>query len=138
SGQTTPITNRLATLSWTYTITPNVVNESRFGYTRLTQQVNAVEPATLTQLGMTRFNGSVFPGIPLFITGDINPAFGGISTNNDQASTSNTFHFADSVAYTRGRHTFSGGFEYRRDAHNLFHNFAAPRFRLSHPFVALL
>src|SRR2546430_8300995 len=37
-----------------YTITPNVVNESRFGYTRLTQQVNAVEPATLTQLGMTR------------------------------------------------------------------------------------
>jgi len=138
SGQTTPITNRLATLSWTYTITPNVVNESRFGYTRLTQQVNAVEPATLTQLGMTRFNGSVFPGIPLFITGDINPAFGGISTNNDQASTSNTFHFADSVAYTRGRHTFRGGFEYRRYQINLFNNFASRGFLLFNTFEDLL
>ena len=138
SGQTTPITNRLATLSWTYTITPNVVNESRVGYSRLTQQVKAVEPATLSQLGMTRFNSAVFPGIPLFITGDINPAFGGISTNNDQASTGNTFHFADSVAYTRGRHTFRGGFEYRRYQINLFNNFASRGFLLFNTFEDLL
>lgn len=138
SGQTTPITNRLATLSWTYTITPNVVNEARFGYTRLTQQVKAVEPATLSQLGMARFNSSVFPGIPLFITGDINPAFGGISTNNDQASIANTFNFADSVAYTHGRHTFRGGFEYRRYQINLFNNFASRGFLLFNTFEDLL
>jgi hypothetical protein len=138
SGQTTPITNRLATLSWTYTVTPNVVNEVRGGYTRLTQEVKAVEPATLTKLGMTRFNGSVFPGIPLFITGDINPAFGGISTNNDQASIANTYHFADSVAYTHGRHTFRGGFEYRRYEINLFNNFASRGFLLFNTFRDLL
>jgi hypothetical protein len=138
SGQTTPITNRLVTFSWTYTVTPNVVNEARVGYTRLTQQVKAVEPANLSQIGMTRFNGSVFPGIPLFLTGDINPAFGGISTNNDQASVGNTFNFADSVAYTHGRHTFRGGFEYRRYQINLFNNFASRGFLLFNTFNDLL
>jgi len=138
SGQTQPITNRLATLSWTYTITPNIVNEARFGYTRLTQQTRAVDPATLSQIGQSRFNSAVFPGIPLFFTNDINPAFGGISTNNDQASFGNTFHFADSVAYTRGRHTFRGGFEYRRYQINLFNNFASRGFLAFQTFNDLL
>ena len=138
SGQTTPIQNRLATLSWTYTITPNIVNEARVGYTRLTQAQRAVEPATLSQIGMSRFNSAVFPGIPLFLTGDINPAFGGISTNNDQASVGNTYHFADSVAYTRGRHTFRGGFEYRRYQINLFNNFASRGFLFFNTFHDLL
>lgn len=138
SGQTTPIENRLATLSWTYTITPNIVNESHFGYTRLTQAQQAVEPATLSQIGMSRFNSAVFPGIPLFLTGDINPAFGGISTNNDQASVANTFNFADSVAYTHGRHTLRGGFEYRRYQINLFNNFASRGFLFFNTFHDLL
>jgi len=86
-----PVDNRLAALSWTYTLTPNVVNEARIGFNRITQQVLATEPATLNQIGMSRFNSSVFSGIPLFFTNDINPAFGGISTNNDQASVSNTY-----------------------------------------------
>ena len=138
SGQTTPQQNHLATLSWTYTVNPNIVNETRFGFNRITQAVVAPDPATLSQLGMTRFNGSVFPGIPLFITGDINPVFGGISTNNDQAFASNTFHFADSVAYTRGKHTFRGGFEYRRYQINLFNNFASRGFLAFNTFNDLL
>lgn len=138
SGQTTPQKNHLATLTWTYTVNSNIVNEARFGFNRITQQVLAPDPATLTQLGMTRFNGSVFPGIPLFFTGDIFPAFGGISTNNDQAFTSNTFHFADSVAYTHGRHTFRGGFEHRRYQINLFNNFASRGFLFFNTFTDLL
>ncbi len=111
SGQTTPVLNRLASLSWVYTVTPNLVNEARVGFNRITQQVLAVDPATVSQLGMTRFNSSVFPGIPLFTTNDIFPAFGGISTNNDQASVSNTYHFTDTTAWTHGKHTVRGGFE---------------------------
>jgi hypothetical protein len=138
SGQTTPQVNHLAALSWTYTVNPNIVNEARFGFNRITQQVVAPDPAKLSQLGMTRFNGSVFPGIPLFLTGDINPGFGGISTNNDQAFTSNTFHFADTVAYTHGRHTFRAGFEQRRYQINLFNNFASRGFLLFNTFTDLL
>jgi hypothetical protein len=138
SGQKTPQKNHLATLTWTYALNPNIVNEARLGFNRITQQVLAPDPATLSQIGMTRFNGSVFPGIPLFFTSDIFPAFGGISTNNDQAFTSNTFHFADSVAYTHGKHTFRGGFEHRRYQINLFNNFASRGFLFFNTFQDLL
>lgn len=138
SGQKTPQKNHLATLTWTYAVNPNLVNEARFGFNRITQQVLAPDPATLNQIGMTRFNSSVFPGIPLFFTGDIAPAFGGISTNNDQAFTSNTFHFADSVAYTHGKHTFRAGFEHRRYEINLFNNFASRGFLFFNTFTDLL
>jgi len=138
SGQTTPVDNRLASISWTYTATANVVNEARVGFNRITQQVLAKEPATLSQIGMSRFNSSVFSGIPLFFTNDIFPAFGGISTNNDQASVSNTFHYADTLAWTRGRHTFRGGVEYRRYQINLFNNFASRGFLFFNTFNDLL
>jgi len=138
SGQRTPVTNRLATLSWTYTISTNLLNEARFGFNRITQVTAAKDPATVSEIGMTRFNSSVFPGIPLFITNDIVPGFGGISTNNDQASTANTFHFADTIAYTHGRHTFRGGFEYRRYQINLFNNFASRGFLFFNTFRDLL
>lgn len=138
SGQKTPQKNHLATLTWSYSVNPNIVNEARFGFNRITQQVLAPDPATLSQIGMTRFNGSVFPGIPLFFTSDIAPAFGGISTNNDQAFASNTFHFADSIAYTHGKHTFRGGFEYRRYQINLFNNFASRGFLFFNTFDDLL
>src|SRR5260370_36548083 len=102
SGQTTPVDNRLASLSWTYTVTPNVVNEARIGFNRITQQVLATEPATLSQIGMSRFNSSVFSGIPLFFTNDINPAFGGMSTIYREVSVSNTYQFLNTDASTRG------------------------------------
>jgi hypothetical protein len=87
---------------------------------------------------MSRFNSSVFSGIPLFFTNDINPAFGGISTNNDQASVSNTYHFADTLAWTRGKHTMRFGFEYRRYQINLFNNFASRGFLFYNTFLDLL
>jgi hypothetical protein len=138
SGQTTPQQNRLITLGWTYSATSNLVNEMHFGFNRITQVVKATDPATVSQIGMTRFNSSAFAGIPLFLTGDITPVFGGISTNNDQASFSNTFHYADTLAWTHGRHTFRGGFEYRRYQINLFNNFASRGFLFFPTFVDLL
>lgn len=138
SGQTTPQKNRLVTFGWTYSATSNVVNEMRFGFNRITQVVKAVDPATVDQIGMNRFNSSVFSGIPLFITGDIGPVFGGISTNNDQASFSNTYHYADTLAWTHGKHTFRGGFEYRRYQINLFNNFASRGFLFFSTFEDLL
>lgn len=138
SGQSNPVENRLGSLSWTYTVTPNLLNEARFGFNRITQGIIAKDPATVDQLGMTRFNSVPFPGIPLFATQDINPVFGGISTNNDQASTSNTFNFADTLAWTHGRHTLRGGFEYRRYQINLFNNFASRGFLFYNKFRDLL
>jgi Carboxypeptidase regulatory-like domain/TonB dependent receptor len=125
SGLTTPLNNRFASIAWTYTISPNLVNDARFGYDRIHLSVTAAPTATLSSIGMTRFNQSAFSDIPVFNSLDIDPEFGGISTNFDQAATNNTFHFADTVSLTRGKHSFRAGAEYRRYDINLFNNFAS-------------
>jgi outer membrane receptor protein involved in Fe transport len=77
---------------------------------------------------MTRFNSAQFSDIPLFFTDDFGEEFGGISTNNDQAETANTFHLADTLSWTRGKHSFRFGGEMRRYQINLFNNFASRGF----------
>jgi hypothetical protein len=124
SGSSGPVYNRLVSLAWTYTPTANLVNEARFGYDRIQYAAIPKVPATLSSIGMNRFNGAQYPDIPVFFTFDFLEEFGGISTNNDQATWENTFHFADTLAQTRGKHTFRYGFEYRRYQINTFNNFA--------------
>jgi hypothetical protein len=134
SGNTVPVQNRLATIAWTYTISPNLVNEARFGYNRITFSNMADPTASLASVGMTRFNSATNPEIPLLATFDINPEFGGASTNFDQADVDNTFNFADTLAWTHGKHTFRMGVEYRRYQINLFNNFAENGFLLFSSF----
>src|SRR5277367_1794031 len=87
---------------------------------------------------MTRFNSATNPEIPTLATFDINPEFGGPSTNFDQQDIDNTFNFADTVAWTHGKHTFRMGAEYRRYQINLFNNFAENGFLLFSSFQNLL
>jgi hypothetical protein len=134
SGNTVPVQNRLATIAWTYTISPNLVNEARFGYNRITFSNMADPTASLASVGMSRFNSATNPEIPLLATFDINPEFGGASTNFDQADVDNTFNFADTLALTHGKHTFRMGVEYRRYQINLFNNFAENGFLLFSSF----
>jgi Carboxypeptidase regulatory-like domain len=134
SGNTVPVQNRLATIAWTYTISPNLVNEARFGYNRITFSNMADPTASLASVGMSRFNSATNPEIPVLATFDINPEFGGPSTNFDQADVDNTFNFADTLALTHGKHTFRMGVEYRRYQINLFNNFAENGFLLFDSF----
>src|SRR5580658_3371784 len=138
SGDTTPVDNRLATISWTSTLSPNLINEVRFGYNRITLSIMADPTASLASVGMTRFNSSIFPEIPVLATFDINPEFGGASTNFDQADVDNTFNSADTLSWTHGKHTFRFGFEQRRYQVNLFNNFAANGFLLYTSFQNFL
>src|SRR5580700_10338328 len=134
SGNVVPVTNRLATIAWTYTISPNLINEARFGYNRITFSNMASPTAPLASVGMTRFNSATNPEIPLLATFDINPEFGGPSTNFDQQDIDNTFNFADTLAWTHGKHTIRVGVEYRRYQINLFNNFAENGFLLFNSF----
>ncbi|MGB7282475.1 MAG: carboxypeptidase-like regulatory domain-containing protein, partial [Candidatus Acidiferrum sp.] len=56
SGDTTPVQNREATLSWTSVISPNLINEARFGYNRITLSIMADPTASLSSVDMSRFN----------------------------------------------------------------------------------
>jgi hypothetical protein len=138
SGDVTPNDNRLATLAWTSTISANLINEARFGYNRITSAIQADPTASLASVGMTRFNSATNPEIPLLITGDIGPEFGGASTNFDQQFVDNTFNFADTLAWTHGKHTFRMGVEYRRYQINLFNNFAENGFLFFNSFQDFL
>lgn len=128
SGLTSPIRNHLASISLTSTLRPTLVNELRVGLNRIVTATAGKDPVTVGQVGMARFNSSFFSGLPLLFTNDINPAFGGISTNFDQAGASNTFHFSDTLAYIRGSHSFRAGFESRLYQINTFNNFASRGF----------
>lgn len=124
SGDTVPNNTRTASVSWTSTISPNLINEARFGYNRITLAITAAPTATLASVGMSRFNSATNPQLPVIFTNDIVPEFAGPSTNFDQADVDNTFHSADTLSWTRGNHTLRFGFEQRRYQINLFNNFA--------------
>ena len=138
SGETDPILNHNASINLTWSINANFVNESRVGFNRIYTAAVAPDPATISSIGMSRFNSGIFTGIPLFATNDLNPAFGGISTNNDQASYANTFNYADTLAWSRGKHTFRFGFEARQYQINLFNNFASRGYLLYNTFKDIL
>ncbi len=125
SGLTTPGNNLLSSISWTDTLTPNLINEARLGFTRNVGGNIPVEPVKLSDVGMTRFNSAQYSGIPYIITNDPIPNFGGISTNYDQLSTGNTYTFSDTLAWVHGKHSIRVGFDYRRYQINQFNNFAS-------------
>ena len=128
SGQTSPIINHTASVNVTWSISPSLVNEARVGFNRVYTAAIAPDPAKLSDVGMIRFNSSIYSGIPLLTTNDITPVFGGISTNNDQAGYSNTLNYTDTLAWSLGKHTIRFGFEGRNYQINLFNNFASRGF----------
>ncbi len=138
SGETDPIINHNASLNLTSSISARLVNESRIGFNRIYTAAVAPDPATVSQIGMTRYNSSIFPGIPLFTTLDLSASFGGISTNNDQAAFNNTIDYSDTLAYSRGKHTIRIGFEGRQYQINLFNNFASRGFLQYNTFADIL
>ncbi len=138
NGQANPNLNHVLALSDTYILTQSIVNEARFGYTRILTGSIPNEPVKLSDVGMTRFNSANFAGIPYIVTADPIPNFGGISANNDQQAVGNTYHFSDTLAWIHGRHAIRAGFEYRRYQINTFNNFAS-RGQITFPsFAAFL
>ncbi len=138
SGETDPIINHNASANLTWSISPRLVNESRVGFNRIYTAITAPDPATVSQIGMTRYNSSIFSGIPLFISADLSPDFGGITTNDDQAGYSNTVNYVDTLAWSMGKHTVRFGFEARQYQINLFNNFASRGFLEYNTFADIL
>ncbi|MSV31775.1 MAG: hypothetical protein EXQ57_04575 [Bryobacterales bacterium] len=98
-GTTQDFKSRILSLTDTHIFTPNLVNEARMGISRL---VGVVVPETqipLTAIGMRRFNSADFNDIPqITVTG----AFSiGYSVNSDQGVAQNTFHWVDTLSWTR-------------------------------------
>ncbi len=107
----------------TRTITPSLVNEVRYGYTRLFNSIgtlSAFSNDVVSALGVPGLQ----PGLPatwgipnITLNGD---GFSNIgdSTDGPYVIQNNSLQFVDNVSWIKGKHTFRFGFEYTRQNFN--------------------
>jgi hypothetical protein len=101
----------------TRTITPNLVNEARFGYTRFFNSIGtylAFNTDVVSQIGIPNFPGGipVTWGIPNITMAGYSSI--GDSTEGPYANSNNTLQFVDNVSWIHGKHTFRFGAEFTR------------------------
>jgi hypothetical protein len=117
--------NRSLLVSDTYTITPKLLNEFRYGFTNVTTSVNfPIQGSTaLTDLDLNGVNISQHPLTHAFPTFNFNAGTGFNSNLNtgsiigrDKAGVtqSRTTQFSDNLTFTLGKHTLKGGLDIRR------------------------
>lgn len=111
----------------TRTLTPHLVNEARYGYSRLFNSIGTLSAFNVDVVGDLAIPGlqSGLPstwGIPaISFTGD---GFSGIGDNSDgpYVIQNNNLQVVDNVSWIRGKHTFRFGFEYNRQNFNQIGN----------------
>ena len=110
--------NRSLLVSYTYTITPRLLNEFRYGFTNVTTSVNfPIEGAdALSQLDLTGVNISQHPNTHAFPTFNFSAGTGFTAIGRDKTGVtqSETTQLTDNVTWTRGRHTVKAGVDVRR------------------------
>jgi hypothetical protein len=110
--------NSAATLAWIRTISPTLLNEARFNFTRFhDDEVQSLGAANLAipALNTNGFNFTGGPGLGI-------PGGGGLNYGIDSALpkilTQNTFEVRDTVTWVRGDMAFKFGGEIRREQDN--------------------
>ena len=109
--------NRSFLVSHTYTITPKLLNEFRYGFTNVSTNVNfPIQGSTaLTQLGLTGVDISQHPLTHAFPTFNFNAGTNFTPIGRDKAgiTQSKTTQISDNVTLTLGKHTLKGGVDIR-------------------------
>jgi hypothetical protein len=119
-----PGSNRFLKLGWTRVLSPSVVNDARFGFSRFFFAQDPTEPITLADIGATRGNSAQFPAaFQLIITGGL-PLVIGTGVNDNRGGAFNTFYGADDLSITKGKHLLRFGMDVSRYQLNRFNNFA--------------
>ena len=117
-NDTDDIHNRSLLVSHTYTITPKLLNEFRFGLTNVITSVGfPIEGAmALQQLDLQGVNISQHPTTHAFPTFNFSSGTGFTPIGRDKTGVtqSETMQFSDNVTYTLGKHTLKAGLDARR------------------------
>jgi len=108
-------------------LSPNIVNEARFGYSRFFNALTAIGAFNtnyIQQLNLPNLAAGppVTWGIPNVTF--ISDGFSGFGDNSDgpYQNSNNTAQFTDNVSWNKGKHSFKFGFEYDRQNFNQFGN----------------
>ena len=117
--------SRLVSIQDTHSFSSTVINEARIGYNFLRFDNFPDEPVKDSEVGISRANASIFPGLPLI---RIAPNAGGIifgtgTVNIDLNTAIDSTTLADILSITRGRHSIRTGAEVIYYRHNSTENF---------------
>jgi hypothetical protein len=108
----------------THTFRPTLVNDARMGFHRRAQPSDLpVNHTTPAQLGFTQINpdDAANAGPPWFIIRGYSNI--GNTIQGPQARFDNTWQYADTVSWVRGKHAFKFGGDYRAYEQNQFFTF---------------
>lgn len=120
TGGSLDIIQDLNSITDTYVFSPTIVNQARFGFSRLRVTSVAEEPFTAAQFGINNPLKNLFPGMPtLTVTGLFTL---GSSPFADQSSRINAFTYGDTLSVISGNHRLRFGGEYRRSQVNFYFN----------------
>jgi len=115
--------NRVLGLADTHIFNPHLINEARFGFSRIRGISTPEEPFTNAQFGITNPFAAQYPGMAtISVTGLFTI---GSSPLADEKSVTQTWQAQDTLSYIAGRHSFRIGGQFRRyDIDFYFHAFS--------------
>jgi hypothetical protein len=117
-GSTQDFKNRIGSITDTHIFSASLVNEARFGVSRVLGVVQPQAIVDLKDIGMSRFNSATYPDIPLItVTGAF---ILGYDTNGDQGVFPTTYNWNDTLSWIKGKHNVRFGYEGRRYDDNYY------------------
>ena len=119
-----------ASIGLTTTLRSNLVNEFRFGANRTNLQFNCTGTNVFDSFGnLDSIGRGPDYGLPGLGTASV-PGFGCLSLgdSNGQARFTGTYQTIDGISYTRGKHAFKFGVEFRDAYSNSFDDFFSRQF----------
>jgi outer membrane receptor protein involved in Fe transport len=119
-GADLAIKQTLVSITDNYVFSPNVVNQARFGFSRLRVTSVPEEPFTASQFGISSPLSAAFPGLPTIVLPGLFTL--GSSAFADQSSRINAWSFNDTLSYVVGNHRLRIGGEYRHSQVNFYFN----------------
>src|SRR5690348_1776710 len=109
----TPVHARFLNLTETHLFSPTLVNEFRFGFVHIHDDLDNVPPVTVSDIGIDRPTNSVTSSIYKFVFASSGFEIGPAPFAN-QHQTQNNYNFVDTVSWVKGAHAFRFGGEYTR------------------------
>ena len=109
----TPVHARFLNITETHLFSPTFVNEFRFGFVHINDQLNNIDPITVTDVGIQRPTNSVTSSIYKFVLGSSGFELGPAPFAN-QSQDQNNFDLVDTVSWVKGKHVLRFGGEYTR------------------------
>jgi len=110
------------TASFVSTLSPTIVNEARFGLRRGKLSAGQAYDNPKTGKEALKYMG-MKNGIPFTIEGTLFGQGGMVFADNGSIGNQTPlWNYGDNLSWTRGKHAFKGGFDYRRQAGNAWNS----------------